>query len=163
QVIDLLKHAADRGNLLADKKITEIMWRKFERDPDYVSVKASPEELAKYLRIGAELDDALSATMLGASNSPARLAEDEKIYWSLVESARSTKEDVAFRSRMIAGFIGGAGKEKVTAAMKEYSLLAATPPAGPAVLPGRGLVATIYADATLRRDYGFSYGRRGTE
>jgi len=163
EVIELLKPAADAGNLLADKKITEIMWRKFEGDPDYAAVEASPGELTKYLRIGAELGDALSAVMLGASNSPAGLAEREKVYWPLVGFALSINDDVAFRRRMIAGVIGRAGKEEVTAAIKEYSLLPPTTPAGPGVLPGRGLVATIYADATLRRDYGFSYGRRGTE
>jgi hypothetical protein len=163
EAMELLKRAADAGNLLADKKITEIMWRKFEGDPDYASVEANPGELAKYLRIGAELGDASSATMLGASNSPAGLAEREKVYWSLVGFALSINDEVAFRRRMMAGVIGRAGKEEVTAAIKEYSLLPPTTSAGPGALPGRGLVATIYADATLRRDYGFSYGRRGTE
>jgi hypothetical protein len=163
EAIALLKPAADAGNLLADKKITESMWRKLEGDPDYASVEASPEELTKYLRIGAELGDALSATMLGSSNSPARLGEREKIYWSLVGFALAINDEVAFRRRMMAGIIGRAGKEEVTAAIKEYSLLPPTTPAGPGVLPGRGLIATIYADASLRRDYGFSYGRRGTE
>lgn len=163
EAIALLKPAADMGNLRADKKITEIMWRKFEGDPEYASVEASPEQLAKYLRIGAELGDARSATMLGASNSFAGLDEREKVYWSLVGFALAINDEQAFRRRMIADVIRHAGTEKVTGAIKEYSLLPPTTPAGPGALAGRGLVTTIYADATLRRDYGFSYGRRGTE
>jgi hypothetical protein len=163
EAIELLKPAADLGNLQADTKITETIWRKYEGDPDYASVEASPEELTKYLRIGAELGDPLSAAMLGASNSPATLAEPEKVYWSLIGFALAINDEPAYRRRMMAGVINRVGKEKVVTALEEYSLLPPTTAPGPGALPGRGLIATIYADATLRKDYAYSYGRRGTE
>jgi hypothetical protein len=50
--IQLLKPAADLGNLRAVKLITESIWRKFEGDPDYASLEATPSELETYLRSG---------------------------------------------------------------------------------------------------------------
>jgi hypothetical protein len=163
KVIQLLKPAADAGNLRADKAITESMWRKFEGDPEYASVEASPDELGKYLRIGAELGDPLSATMLGAQNSPVPIDKHEKIYWSLIGFGLAINDDVEFRRRNMRSVISRFGELEVSAAITKYSPLPPTTPAGPEQLPGRGVVATIYADATLRREYGYSYGRRGTE
>jgi hypothetical protein len=163
EAIQLLKPAADAGNLMAATAITESMWRKFEGDPEYASVEASPDELGKYLRIGAALGDPLSATMLGAENSQVPINKREKIYWSLVGFALAINDDVKFRQRWMRNVISRVGELEVSAAITEHSLLPPRTPAGPGQLPGRGLLATIYADATLRRDYGYSYGRRMPE
>jgi len=158
-----LKLAAEAGHLRAVRVLTEQMWRKHEGDPDFAWVEADPAELGKLLRIGAELGDTRSAAMLGAENSPAPIGSREKTYWSLVSFALDINESAEVRGRRMQSVIARFGEQEVGAALSEYSPLGSGTAAGPGHLPGRGLVATIYADAALRHEYGSSYGRRGTE
>jgi hypothetical protein len=163
EAMQLLKSAADLGNLLADKAITEGIWRKFEGDPDYASIEATSAELGMYLHIGAELGDAMSAVMLGSRNYPGPITKHEQTYWAIIGFALAINDDIKYRRRMIQSAISRIGESETAAAITEFSDVPARTAAGPGSLPGRGLVATIYADATMRREYGYSYGRRGTE
>jgi len=161
--IRMLKPAADAGNFQAVQIIQRHMWSKLESSPGYAADDANPVELAKYLRIGAELGDPLSAVAIGARNMPASasIEDREKTYWSLVGFALAMSETTEYRKRMINGVLSRVGAAEADAAVAAFSPVPLGAAAAPG-LPNRGLIATLYTDANLRQEYGRSYGRRGS-
>jgi hypothetical protein len=158
-----LKRATEAGHLNAVRNLTNAMWRQHQGDPEFAWMDADPAAFRRILRIGAELGDRRSALILGDESSPAPVGRRERIYWSLIGVALSLDDSLEVRERRMRNTITRVGEREVDAALSEFSPLGSGTAAGPGQLPGRSLITRAYADAWLRRTYGESYGRRGTQ
>jgi hypothetical protein len=146
--------AALLGNISAATSISRKMMDQLQ-NPDSVKI------LEQCLRIAAELGDAESASMLGWDLWPNTLSDRERAYWSLVGLGVDASMGGERTDKNVHNAFARAGDSGVQQAIHEYSPLGGLTPGDPARgLPGRGVLATMFTDALLRREYAFNYGKR---
>lgn len=146
--------AALLGNIKAARNISLKMLRQVQ-NPEGARI------LEQGLRIGAELGDSESALMLGGDMWPNSLSDREKAYWSLVALGMDASMSAERTDKNVHNAFALAGDTGVSQAIHDYSPLGGLTRANTAAgLPGRGVLATMFCDAFLRREYGYNYGKR---
>jgi hypothetical protein len=158
---DDMVNAAELGNVQAANYLSDsmIIWitEKTKKNPEYEKVEVYQNEIARYLRIGAELGSSKSAEILGSDSWPNTLSDSEKLYWKLISISFAQIES---KAAVMQSLIQKFGNQQVNQAIKQFSPTGGVIAADASGLPGRGAIATIFADSNLRRTYGESYGRR---
>jgi hypothetical protein len=150
--------AAELGNMRAARDVSEKMMAKYHGNEQAAFIDAS--SLGKYLRIGAELGDTEAAELLAVDVWPNPLTEPEKAYWALLAQGRSTDktgESWDFTIHLRYALVNPKDLERTIA---QLSPLGGLTPPGPHNLPGRGVSASMFADARLRHEYNFNNGKR---
>lgn len=149
--------AAELGNLRAARDVSEKMLAKYQGNEEAAFIDAS--SLGQYLRIGAELGDTNAAELLAVDMWPNPLTEPEKAYWALLAQGRTTDKTGQSWDFTIHLRYTLVNQQDLERTIAQLSPLGGLTPPGPRNLPGRGVSATIFADAMLRREYGFNYGK----
>lgn len=154
-----LAEAAELGNLRAATTLSSRLFKKMNDKSEDVTPRVNVDDLVKYLRIGAELGEPWSAAHI--VQVPKSLMLAEGAYWTLLSIGKGSDTDADFRDGLIHSLYSQVGAEEVEHALKQLSPLGGTLKSGVVPgLPGRGVMATAYADAVLRREYSYNYGKR---
>jgi hypothetical protein len=151
--------SAELGNFVAISQLSNSIMAELQKDTGTKKMDDLASKSARFLRMGAELGSRDSALTLGSPFWPNPLLDGERGYWSLLSicgGAHASSEDA---DRSLHDVIGQVTAEDLDHAFAEQSPLRRFEPSGPRNLPGRGLIATAFADAALRREYGFNYGK----
>src|SRR5208283_1206879 len=154
-----LAEAAELGNLLAATTLGSRLFEKMNDKSGDVAARVNVDDLVKYLRIGAELGEPWSAAHI--VQVPKSLTQAEGAYWTLLSIGKEIDTDADVRDRLVHWLYSKVGAEDVEHALQQLSPLGGTVKGGVVPgLPGRSVMATTYADAVLRREYSFNYGKR---
>lgn len=154
-----LAEAAKLGNLRAATTLGSRLFEKMNAGSEDAAARVNVDDLVKYLRIGAELGEPWSAAHL--VQVPKSLTQAEGAYWTLLSIGKESDTDADFRNNLVHWLYSQVGADGVEHALKQLSPLGGTLKSGAVSgLPGRGVMATAYADAVLRREYSYNYGKR---
>jgi hypothetical protein len=149
--------AADLGNSDAAGHVAELLLKIRLGVLGISGVSAKLPELQHYVRLGAELGNRSSITMLGTL--PLVLSDDEKLYWKLQTvlvgplAIDGKSPSILERSLILKRMISRFGEANVIRSMNKFSLSGGLLEPQASGLPGRDIIATLFNDAELRLGY----------